>query len=43
MYCPICGNILSDNMGYLRCNNCDWYPEKDDEDIWSYEHEEVLG
>jgi len=52
MICPICGSKLSDDKvdigvgtqtGNLRCDNCGWYPEKDDKDIWSYEHEEVLG
>ena len=48
MMCPICGSELSydevdigvgTQTGNYRCDVCGWYPDMDDKDIYSYEHE----
>lgn len=50
MICPVCKEELSYDevdigvgiqTGNYRCDSCGWYPDKDDEDIYSYENEEV--
>lgn len=50
MLCPICKEELNydeveigvgTQTGNFRCDYCGWNPDRDDKEIWSYEHEEV--